>query len=102
VTTVIMAGLKFQKSFLPNQKILWRKVVNILGIFHLLKWKFQNYLIIWRDMCWNRQGTLVSVGWYYEIIRQELSTFILKIFSVNREESKFCSNVLKKPTIGMM
>ncbi len=33
---------KFQKIFLPNQKILWRKHSGYLRIFHLLKWMFQN------------------------------------------------------------
>ncbi len=45
-TNYIIIFLKcwnFQKLFLPNQKILWKKKKSeYLGIFHLLKWKFQN------------------------------------------------------------
>jgi hypothetical protein len=40
--------LKFQFFFHPNQNIIVKKNSEYLRIFHLLKWKFQNYLIIQR------------------------------------------------------
>jgi hypothetical protein len=49
--------LKFSKIISYNSKNIVKENSEYLGIFHLLKWKFQKLINYSMEMCWSGQGT---------------------------------------------
>jgi hypothetical protein len=51
--------LKFAKNISSKSKIIVKDNNEYLGIFYLLKWKFQKLINYSTDKCWSVQGTTI-------------------------------------------